>query len=125
MTISSGCGFGRLRHSESSPHLTPPARRGQTRESSTPIQWAAIMPGVTAQPASTSRARLGGPPDTARFRGLPSVERLASAGALSRWGSPPAARAAARLVLEAAREAVAAGEPQAAPDELLKRADDL
>src|SRR5437899_10938199 len=83
------------------------------------------MPGMTAEPASTRHAPAQRALDPARFRGLPSVERLASDAALSGWGSPPAARAAARIVLEAARAAVAAGDAQPAPGELLTRTDAL
>src|SRR5437870_3300150 len=100
-------------------------RSGQTRESSTPCERPAIMPAVTAQPASRSAPQVLAVSDPERFRGLPSVERLASDAALSGWGSPPAVRAAARIVLEAARAAVGAGDAQPAPGELLTRTDAL
>ena len=77
------------------------------------------MPGMTAEPASTQHAPAEEALDPARFRGLPSVERLASDASLSRWGSPPAARAAARIAIDEARAAVAAGVPQPAAAELV------
>jgi L-seryl-tRNA(Ser) seleniumtransferase len=64
-------------------------------------------------------------PDANPYRFLPSVERLASDAQLGHWGSPAAARSAARAVLEGARSRAESGQAPPGTDELLVRTDAL